>query len=281
MNFEIQSSLMAHLSATRARVFLFPGTWHGSWCWTRHITPLLSKLKYECIPIDYPRKFYPDSPATFNDYVNYSTDIIEEKYDQDTSKPNVIVTHSLGGLIGTNVTEKVIKERNIDINGVIHVSSIVLLNGENIFDNQMMYKLNDLQSFMDSVNIIESKDGEHIWIELKQEHVESLFYHDCTKEDIDFAKKKLVAEIRFGKDVIANWSSKDGYNKVKKLYIERMHDRVIPIEIQREICNKLELKRDKYEVISMNTSHSPFFADPVTLTAHLDEWMRHIMDLKV
>ena len=60
------------------------------------MTPLLLKFKYECIPIDYPRIFYPDSPATLNDYVNYSTDITQEKYDQDTSAhaPSFIVAHS-------------------------------------------------------------------------------------------------------------------------------------------------------------------------------------------
>ena len=166
----------------------------------------------------------------------------------------------MGGLICTNVTEKAIKERNIDVNGVIHVASIALLDGENLLDNFLMHKLNDVQLVMNSLNFIESKDGKYRWNELKKEVVESLFYHDRSKEDIDFAKEKLVAEFEFGNDVTANWSSLDGYNKVNILYIECVNDQIIDIELQREIWNKLGLKRDKYQVIIMDTSIliSPF-----------------------
>ena len=258
-------------SAPRARVFFLSGAYHGPWCWTRHVTPLLSKLRYECIPIEYPRKFIPDSPATFNDYVNYSIDQIQEKYNQDTSKPNVIVAHSLGGLIGTNVAEKVIKDKGIDIQGFIHIASSALLSGENIIDNVVENELFDTDKFTESVQeIIDDKGNK--WTKLKPECAEKIFYHDCLEKDIELAKENLVAEIDLTTDFKAEWS-KDGYGRVNKLYIECVDDEILPIELQREMWGKLGLKREKYEVISMDTSHSPFLSAPLSLTAHIDEWM--------
>eukprot|EP01084_Bolivina_argentea_P292581 503012_1 len=254
--------------SSRARLFFLPGAWHGSWCWTKHVTPLLTTLRYECVAIDYPRKFYPEEPATFDDYVNYTVNQVAEKVKQDSNKSNVVICHSLGGLIGTNVTENAMKEQNINIDAVIHISSAALLNGENIVNGVVGNPLYNQQALLDSVDFLH--DGK--WSQLRPECVKDMLYHDCTQEDIQLAIDNLEPEIEFNEQCIAKWSD-EYYGQVNKLYIECTDDHTLSIDVQREKWEKLGLKREKFEVVSMHTSHSPFFAQPVQLVSAISDWI--------
>jgi hypothetical protein len=55
------------------------------------------------------------------------------------------------------------------------------------------------------------------------------------------------------------------FGTVPRAYIECLHDRAIPHELQRLVVSTLRCR----PVISMETDHSPFCSAPEALAAHL------------
>ena len=61
--------------------------------------------------------------------------------------------------------------------------------------------------------------------------------------------------------------TEEGFGRVPRVYIECLQDKVIPPPLQRQMYEKLPCQK----VVSMNTSHSPFFSAPQKLTETLTE----------
>ena len=59
--------------------------------------------------------------------------------------------------------------------------------------------------------------------------------------------------------------TKANFGRVPRVYIETLKDRGVSIQLQRRMCGTLPCER----VLSMDTSHSPFFSAPKELASHL------------
>jgi len=89
----------------------------------------------------------------------------------------------------------------------------------------------------------------------------SVFYHDCSDADFSVALKNLNPTTTFLPDTYVCESTPDRFGTVSRLYIECTDDRAIPIRVQRQMIADVPGAK----VMSMNTSHSPFFSKPEAL----------------
>ena len=94
--------------------------------------------------------------------------------------------------------------------------------------------------------------------------IKPLFYEDCSDEDIATAKANLVPQA--AQVITASVRlTKQRYNSVPRVFIECLRDGAIPIEMQRQMVAELPCER----VMTLDTSHSPFFSAPRELADHL------------
>jgi hypothetical protein len=98
----------------------------------------------------------------------------------------------------------------------------------------------------------------------KNEWVVDIFYGDCSEEDISFAKSMLVPQPT-SPLVEPVHISEANYGSVPRVYIECLQDRILVPAFQKKLYTAVACE----QVISMNTSHSPFFSAPETLAKHL------------
>jgi pimeloyl-ACP methyl ester carboxylesterase len=99
--------------------------------------------------------------------------------------------------------------------------------------------------------------------------VAAAFYHDCSEEDVAFARARLVPQpsVPLGEAVALTDAA---FGRLRKSYIECTTDRAVPIAAQRAMCARAGID----SVVTLNTSHSPFFSAPSLLADALEELIR-------
>ena len=102
------------------------------------------------------------------------------------------------------------------------------------------------------------------YVTVKEEGLKPTFYHDCSDEDVAWAKSKLGKQAL--KPMGAPLATSDHkFGGVRRVYIECLQDRTLVPEFQKQMYTDLPCEK----VISMDTSHSPFMSAPKELANHL------------
>jgi pimeloyl-ACP methyl ester carboxylesterase len=99
--------------------------------------------------------------------------------------------------------------------------------------------------------------------------VATTFYHDCSDEDVEFARARMVPQpsAPLGATVAL---SDAAFGSVAKSYIECTADQAVPIAAQRAMYARAGID----SVVTLSTSHSPFFSAPDLLADALEELFR-------
>src|SRR4029453_19384791 len=113
-------------------------------------------------------------------------------------------------------------------------------------------------------NLVVSEDQTSSTI--KPQAIREVFYGDCSDEDVTLGGMLLAPEA-LAPAVTPIRISEERFGRVPRVYIECLQDKVIPPPLQRQMDEKLSCQK----VVSMNTSHSPFFSAPQKLTETLTE----------
>lgn len=111
-------------------------------------------------------------------------------------------------------------------------------------------------------NVIMSEDKSYYTV--RADAIREIFYHDCSDEDVTLAMSLLVPQAILPLVTPVQTSDKN-FGRVPRIYIECIQDKVISPSKQKEMYITLPCNR----VISMDTSHSPFFSAPEELVVHL------------
>jgi pimeloyl-ACP methyl ester carboxylesterase len=229
---------------------LIHGAWHGSWCWDK-IVPLLEMRGHKAVAPDLPGHGTDKSPVSevsLQAYVDRVVKILDAQ-----SEPVVLVGHSMGGIVISQAAEY----RPEKVKTLAYLSAFLLRDGESL--------LQIAQEDEDALvlpNLVMADDQSSATV--KDEALGEAFYGGCSVEDVARAKSLLVpqAAAPFATPV---HTTTENFGRVPRIYIECRRDRAISPSAQKRMYTALPCQR----VVSMDTSHSPFFSASEELLAHL------------
>ena len=226
------------------------GSWHGGWCWDK-ITSLLKSQGHTAISPDLPSHGNDKTPIQEVTLELY-TDCVCNVLDSQT-EPVILVGHSMGGLIISQVAEY----RPEKIRKLVYLTAFMLKNGE----STLQVVMQDVDSLLVK-NLVMSDD--QMSSNVKKDMIKEVFYHDCTEEDFSNAISLLVPQssVPLGTPISL---TDEKFGQIPKVYIECLDDRVITPSVQKKMYTDYNCE----QIITINSSHSPFFSFPDELASHL------------
>lgn len=229
---------------------LVHGAWHGAWCW-KEVLPRLEERGHSVVTLDLPghgEDRTPISEVTLDAYVRRVCDVVSGQHE-----PVILVGHSMGGLVITRVAEE-IPER---LSALVYVTAFLLPSGTTLQDAAQK----DEAALVLPNLVANDQEGSGT---LPEELLPEIFYADCPPEAVSYAIERLVPQA-LGPFVTPLHHSEERFGSVPRIYVECTQDRAITLEAQRSMHGALPCRR----VVTMETSHSPFFAKPGELAQHL------------
>jgi pimeloyl-ACP methyl ester carboxylesterase len=226
---------------------LVHGASHGAWCWKK-VAPLLQSYGHTVISPDLPGHGSDHTPireVTLKAYTDRICEVIDAQEDKV-----ILVGHSMAGIVITQTAEY----RPERIRTLVYLTALMPTDGKSM--------LGTTEEIRDpSVRIVADDALSYVY---KEELLKQLFYGDCSEEDIACAKSMLVPQPMAPVQKPVQLSD-SRFGRVKRVFIECLQDSIIPPAFQKKMYTAVPCER----VISMNTSHSPFFSQPDELARHL------------
>lgn len=238
-------------------LILISGAAHGSWCWKK-IIPLLTSLGQKVIAIDLPGSG--DDTAKLADHtLDNDVNSVMDAANAVSGKV-ILLGHSSGGVIVSQAAELLGTGK---VDKLIYLDAFLPQHGESVFAVAEKLSKRNQPSHVSITSAAErfvfSNDGS--LFKWNPELVHELLYHDCSKEDVVFAKAQLswqsVATLATPVHL-----SDSVYGRIKKYFI---------VCEQAKDLDKSSLRLDVQceKVYEMQSSHSPFFSMPKELAAIL------------
>lgn len=233
-----------------ATYVLIHGAWHGGWCWDK-VVPLLRKKGHKVEAPDLPGHGKDKTPIREVSLQGYADRVCKVLDAQ--SEPVILLGHSMGGIVISQTAEY----RPEKIKTLVYLTAFLLQNGEFM----LQVGGGDTEALV-LPNLVMAEDQSFATV--KEEAIKQVFYGDCSDEDVARAKKLLVpqAAAPFGTPI--NITEKN-FGRIPRVYIECLRDRAISPSVQKKMYETLPCRK----VVSMDTSHSPFFSAPEALVDHL------------
>lgn len=229
---------------------LIHGGCHGAWCWYK-VVPALEKRGHTVIAPDLPshgRDKTPVAAVTLQSYVETVCDILDAQ-----REPVVLVGHSMGGGIITQTAEY----RPDKIKTLVYLTALLPANGESMGT----VLRSNTESALNGNFVVNADKSASI---VREEALVEGFYADCSAEDVALAKLLLTPQATAPiKDKLQ--TSAERFGRVPRVAIECLRDRAHPLAFQRSVYPTFPFQK----VITMDTSHSPFFSAPDELAVHL------------
>lgn len=229
---------------------LVHGAWHGSWCWDK-IVPLLEKESHTVVTLDLPGHGGDTTPigqVTLRAYADRVCSVLDAQ-----SEPVILVGHSMGGVVITQAAEY----RPQKIDTLVYLSAFLLRNGELL----LQVAEEDTEALV-LRNLIMAEDKRYATV--RTEAAKDMFYGDCSDEDVANAVSLLCPQAAAPLATPVNTSG-ENFGGVRRLYISCLRDRAITPACQEQMYRALPCE----QVITMDTSHSPFLSAPDELARHL------------
>ncbi len=230
---------------------LIHGAWHGSWCWEK-VVPLLRQAGHRVETPDLPGHGQDRTPIREITLAAYTKRMCETLDAQ--AEPVILVGHSMGGVIITQVAE----ERPDKIQTLVYLTAFLPQNGESLL--QIARK--NVDSLLTPNLLANEEQG--VFTFKEGAPLKEIFYGDCRDEDVARAKSLLVPQAIAPMATPVRITS-ECFGRVPKIYIECLLDRAISPSIQ----NMMYLATPCHTILSMETSHSPFFSAPQELVSYL------------
>jgi pimeloyl-ACP methyl ester carboxylesterase len=233
-----------------ATFVLVHGAWHGAWCWFK-VIPQLERLGHTVVAPDLPSHGTDRTPAKEVSLESYAQCVCRVL--DACREPVILVGHSMGGLVISRAAEL----RPQKISRLVYLAAFLLPAGRTIFQatgaGENSHAITD---------VIPSEDGSTAALNL--EAVQQMFYADCEPRDIALARMLLVPQ-PMAVAATPLSTSNEKWGRLRRIYIECTRDNAIPIEAQRAMTSLLPCQ----QVITLQTSHSPFFSSSDELSDHL------------
>ena len=243
-----------------ANYVLVHGSAHGSWCWER-VVPLLQEQGHTVTAVDLPGNGHDDTPlaeVTLETYAEYLCGLLDSQ-----DGPSVLVGHSLGGISISRAAEL----RPDKVAVLVYLTAVLLPDGATFMgtvsgESDVEKALRERPSW--------NLAGDRSHVVYKPELAQHRFYNDCTPEDVEWAKSKIVPQ-PVGPLVSPMRITDGNFGRVPRVYIECALDNAVAPEFARKMYTALPCA----EVITMQTGHSPFLSAPEELARNLNALARY------
>lgn len=222
---------------------LVHGAWQAPYVWDAVRTNLVKKGN-KVIIVELPGHGADTTPT-----YTLSIDAYRDKVIEAISKASgkvILVGHSMGGMVITSVAEKIPSR----ISKLVYIGAFLPVSGQSIGDIAQTDPGSQL-----GASLIESAD--HLTLDVKRDNLAYLFINDGSQADKDRVVANYRAEpaIPFGSKVTL---TNENFGSVEKVYIKTLQDIVISPGLQDRMIAAAGVR----SVYTVNTSHSPFLAQP-------------------
>ena len=215
-------------------VVLVHGAWHGAWCWAK-VLDGLTAAGIAATAVELPLQGGPGPDA---EAVRAALDGLEDA---------VVMGHSYGGVVISAACS-----------GATNVAHLVYLCAFQLAEDETTLTITT--AYPGAIAEAMRIDGDGRTID--PDHLESLFYADCSAADIELARRSL-------RPMPARPAPLDPYlpawRDIPSTYVICEADQAIPPDAQRMMAGRAG------DVRTWPTSHSPFFSRPDLVVALLTE----------
>lgn len=234
-------------SAKSNTYVLVHGAWQAPYVWDV-VRADLEKKGQKVIIVELPGHGKDQTPPH-----TLSLDVYRDKVIETMSKAEgkvILVGHSMGGMVITHVAEKVASK----ISKLVYVGAFLPANGQALTD--LAYSDPDSKL---GPNLVPSAD--QLTLDVKKEQLTNLFITDGTEaiKNLVITNYRAEPAIPFTNKVTL---TRENFGEVDKVYIKTLQDVVISPGLQGRMIAAAGIKT----VFEVNTSHSPFLAQPHNLS---------------
>ncbi|MCE7997286.1 MAG: alpha/beta hydrolase [Rhodobiaceae bacterium] len=235
-----------------AAFLLIHGAWHDERCWEL-LVPQLAARGHAVHTLTLPGHWNRPLPSYQISLGRYGEAICEAA--RQIGEPVTLVGHSMGGMAISRAAEM---QPNLFDELVYLTAYLPRLNK---WTRMRSLALSDEKTQLwPAVRTDWFRFRAHIRPELAAE----TFYHDCPKDLADLAAKRLCSQsglpiVEFGR------ITHDGAGSRPMTYIECLQDRVISLDLQKQMQEHAPFK----QVLTLDSSHSPFLSQPTALAEML------------
>ena len=221
-----------------SRFVLVHGAWLGAWCWDEVAGNLRSSGHDVVVP---------DLPGHGNDRTPVSAISLDSYVDtvaRVTTAGSIVVGHSMAGIVLSSLAERMPEA----ISSLIYVAAYLLQSGDSIV------RMSEIAT--DSLvgpNMVPAPDWSTISI--KPEALQQVFAADAPPPAIERLQSLARPEPAAPFNTPLKLSPAK-FGKVARSYIKTVQDRAVTPRLQDAMLAKTPCG----QVVSLNTSHTPFFA---------------------
>lgn len=229
---------------------LVHGAWHGGWCWEK-VAVQLRKQGHKVETPDLPGHGSDDTPIAEVSLQAYTDRICEVLRAQDEQV--FLIGHSMGGIVISMAAERCPEKVKL----LVYLTAFLLQDGE-----FLLQLAGDDKEAQILPNLIMSEDESYATI--NEDAVREVFYADCPEEDVERARTLLCRQAAAPLATPVR-ITEENFGSIPRAYIECLNDKAISPALQKMMYTRIPCR----EVVSMQTSHSPFFAAPGELVENL------------
>lgn len=226
---------------------LVHGAWQAPWVWDA-VAEGLKQKGNKVITVELPGHGNDTTPTYTLSLDAYSSKV--EAAISGTEGKVILVGHSMGGMVVTQVAEKLPSR----IAKLVYIGAFIPENGQNLGELAMLDPDSRLRYSL-------SPSADQLTLNVQRDSLTTLFIRDGSQADKDRMLSFYRAEpaIPFSNKVTLTAAN---FGTVNKVYIKTLQDIVITPGFQDRMIAKAGIKT----VYSINTSHSPFLAQAGTVT---------------
>lgn len=236
--------------ANPSTIMLVHGACHGPWCWDR-VVPLMEVSGHRVLAPELPGRGAHGKPGwwrwTLQDYAKAIVDAARQ-----AGGPVIAVGHSMGGQVISAAAEA---EPGL-FERLVYLAAFLPINGDSIVSLAALDKDTDIAQGT-STSLLKGQ------ITINSDTAHPVFYGDCSANDYNWVKQRLVAEP--ARPSFSKLYLSARFGSVPRSYVRCTQDHAISIQLQDLMVARQPCQR----VASLDSSHSPFLSMPREFVAAL------------